>query len=934
MSDRSVVVKLRAEVDQFVAGMQKARTEASTFGREMSGHGKTAKADLETIGRGAAIAATGIAVGFGLAAKSAMDWESAWAGVTKTVDGSAAEMADLETGLRDLAKELPATHGEIAAVAEAAGALGIQRSAIEGFTKTMIDLGETTNVTSDQAATAFARIANIMGTSQTDFDRMGSTLVDLGNKGASTESEILELANRLAAAGHIAGLTEADVFAMASTLASVGVEAEAGGTALSKVFTTVSDAVLDGSDKLDTFARVANVTSDQFAASFRDDPATAINEFIEGLGRMIDSGQSLTPVFEDLELTDSRLMNALKSTAGAGELLNDQLQIGRAAWEANNALQTEAEKRYDTTAAKMEMARNQIVDLGINVGDVLLPAISSTIGAVSTMAQGFGEMPGPLEAVGVGIGGVALAVTGMVAGATLIVPKIVAARNALLGMGAAGKVAAASMPWLAAGAAVLGTVAYVFGENAKQAEEAEERVKGFTDAIREAGDETEGVRTHVEGLVSDNAGLAELLDKTGTSVDDLASALSGGREGFDKFKSGLMDTAKGADLSNDATAALMFGLDDMRTSTVQAADDADRLGRLLNDTDSAASGASGSVGALTEELGLNAEEAQKARDAFQDLLDAHRASVDPLFGMLDALEANRDAVRAEAAARTEGAAAVKDASDRVAEAEKNLRDARGKKDNAEGIAAAEERLADARSRLSDVQADAAITAEELAEMNEAAAQSALDVDVAAKKLAASIADDTVTLEGAKGMLKEWADQGLLTKEQAYLMGIEFDNAATKADNLAGDYVLNFYNNAAETAGAIDKVTAALSRMNEQIRLNPYSADVTQAEKFVVRAVAEAKAAAGGGMFGAGEWGWVGEEGPELVRFGSAAQVYPHGDSMAMYGSSIGVGSSVSYDQSRRNSFEVKPTIYEAVSPRATAVDVAHEMKVMAAGMAA
>src|SRR5690606_20991428 len=160
----------------------------------------------------------------------------------------------LEAGLRDMATELPATHGEIAAVAEAAGQLGVKVGDVEGFTRVMIDLGETTNLSAEQAATSLARLSNIMGTSVSDVDRMGSTIVELGNNSATTEAEITEMGQRLAAAGAIAGLSESDVLAFASTLTSVGVNAEAGGTALSKVFTTIRDATLDGGEALDTFA--------------------------------------------------------------------------------------------------------------------------------------------------------------------------------------------------------------------------------------------------------------------------------------------------------------------------------------------------------------------------------------------------------------------------------------------------------------------------------------------------------------------------------------------------------------------------------------------------------------------------------------------------------------------------------------------------------
>src|SRR5690606_10371551 len=61
-----------------------------------------------------------------LSTKAAIDFESAFAGVRKTVDATEEQFAQLETGMRDMAQRLPATASEIALVGEAAGQLGIK----------------------------------------------------------------------------------------------------------------------------------------------------------------------------------------------------------------------------------------------------------------------------------------------------------------------------------------------------------------------------------------------------------------------------------------------------------------------------------------------------------------------------------------------------------------------------------------------------------------------------------------------------------------------------------------------------------------------------------------------------------------------------------------------------------------------------------------
>jgi TP901 family phage tail tape measure protein len=462
VSSRDLVVRLMAQSNGFEKGMKSAAASADVFAKELekidrrqteavahvarlraksdreaSAAEKTAARDAEAasqrrmaaygqVGKAALVAGTAVAAGVALSVKAAVEWESAWAGVAKTVDGNAEQMAVLEGELRQLATTLPASHAEIAAVAEAAGQLGIKREDIAGFTKVMIDLGETTNLTADQAATSMAQLANIMGTSAGDVDRMGAALVALGNNGASTEAQIVEMALRIAGAGRQVGLTEADVFAMSNALASVGINAEAGGSAISRFMSNVSVAVVTGSDSLDGFASVAGMTVQEFSRLFEDDAARAVGAFTDGLGRIQSSGGSAIATLEAMGVTELRLRDTLLRLAGAQGLLGASLDLGSEAWEANNALVEEADKRYATTQARMQVARNAVNDLAIDLGSALAPAVAEAADSVGGLAELIAGLPGPVKgALGV-VAGLTAGVL-LTGGAALVaVPKIVA----------------------------------------------------------------------------------------------------------------------------------------------------------------------------------------------------------------------------------------------------------------------------------------------------------------------------------------------------------------------------------------------------------------------------------------------------------------------------------------------------------------------------
>ena len=328
-------------------------------------------------------------VGLGTAAaKSAIDFESAFTGVRKTVDATEEEYAALEEGIIRMSNKMPQAASDIASVMEIAGQLGIRGTEnLLSFTDTMIRLGDSTNLSSEEAATAIARIMNVMGTATEDVGRFGSTIVDLGNNFATTESEITEMANRLAAGGKLAGLTEPQILALATAMSSVGINAEAGGTAMTQTFNAIEKAVANGGDKLESFAEVSGMSAEEFASAWESNPITAIQSFIEGLGKIEEDGGSAVLILDELGLSGIRQSDMLKSLSQAGDLLNDTLETANTAWSENTALTNESETRYGTLASKLQTLWNNVKNLAISFGNLLMPAIEKVTSIIQAITE-------------------------------------------------------------------------------------------------------------------------------------------------------------------------------------------------------------------------------------------------------------------------------------------------------------------------------------------------------------------------------------------------------------------------------------------------------------------------------------------------------------------------------------------------------------------
>ena len=325
-------------------------------------------------------------------AKGAIEFETAFTGVEKTVDATDEQLEELKNQIRQLAKEIPSTTTEISAVAEAAGQLGIKTEDIMSFTRVMIDLGNSTNLSAEEAATALAKFANVTKMSADDYSRLGSVVVGLGNNFATTERDIVEMATRLAAAGELTGLTEAQIMALATSMSSVGIEAEAGGSAMSTLLKKVQMAAELGSDALDDFANVAGMTAEEFKIAFQEDAIKALSAFIGGLNDTERNGKSAIAILDDMGLTEIRLSNTILSLANANEVMNNAIDLANSSWEENNALSNEANKRYETLQSKLKMAISKIQDIGITLGNKLMPSIEKILNKVGEWTNKFNEL--------------------------------------------------------------------------------------------------------------------------------------------------------------------------------------------------------------------------------------------------------------------------------------------------------------------------------------------------------------------------------------------------------------------------------------------------------------------------------------------------------------------------------------------------------------
>ena len=509
---------------EFRTTFAKARGELGDTADSAESFGSRATQAVDAVS--SVLAAAGISAalkeikeGFDECVQASMDFESAITGVAKTTDLTDEELADMSDAIKAMSTEIPASTTEIATVAEAAGQLGIQKDALLDFTRVMTMLGTATNMTAEDAATALARFANITGMSADNYDRLGAVIVDLGNNFATTESEITQMGTRLASGGKLAGLTEPQIMALAAAMSSVGIEAEAGGTAMTQTLNAIEKAVATGEDSLQSFADVAGMSADSFAEMWNTDALGALTAFIRGLGNLDEQGESAVLVLEDLGLTGIRQSNMLKSLALAADQMDSAVQTANTAWDENIALTNEANKRYATTQSKLDMMQNAYNNLKVAVGDAFTPALRDAYDAGTDVLNVLGEFVQENPALVKGV----VTFTGVVGGATVALTAYAAISKVIKALDMATMFGGAVGPIMLGVTAVAALTAGIVALSDASKDDAVPSVRELTEAARELDSAMSDARAACDDTVTTTEASANVANNYIDRLDELNS---------------------------------------------------------------------------------------------------------------------------------------------------------------------------------------------------------------------------------------------------------------------------------------------------------------------------------------------------------------------------------------------------------------------------
>lgn len=440
-----------AQFDKAVKSVEKLQKQANKVGDISKDIGAGVAKIGGSLTKGLTIPLT---TAFTAAGKNFAEFEQGLIGVGKTTDMSGKELDNFGKEISKMSSRIPLSTTELLKLSETAGQLGIHGSGdLLEFTEVMAEMGMSTNLAGEEGAKSLARFANIMGLDVgKNIRQVGNAVVRLGNNFATSEGEIMEMAKRLAASGRLVGVTTPGVLALATAMSSVGINAEAGGTAMSTIMKKLGDyavgnkgrieelnkklegsgytidelydlidrggeesaailydvaqdigmskkelkatvtAAAEGEKKLTRLAEVSGMSAEEFSAAWRKDPAMAIQAFMKGLDDLQESGGEMSQVLDELGIKGIRETNAVKSLAQNHELLADAIAQANEEYANGNNLAEEAARAKEALSAKLVMLGNSIKTIARDIFRVVAPTITELVTKLNELASKWNDL--------------------------------------------------------------------------------------------------------------------------------------------------------------------------------------------------------------------------------------------------------------------------------------------------------------------------------------------------------------------------------------------------------------------------------------------------------------------------------------------------------------------------------------------------------------
>ena len=357
-----------------------------------------------------AVAATAMAAPLGLAVNEAIKFEASMADVRKTVDfDTPQQFKEMGDDILRMSQEMPMSAEGIAKIVAAGGQAGIARDDLKQFATDAIKMGVAFDISAEQAGDMMAKWRTAFGMDQGQVVQLADQVNYLSNTTAASSDSISDIVTRVGPLGQVAGISASQIAAIGASMASVGVESDVAATGIKNMALGLVAGAGATKSQQEAFAQLG-LSAEDVAKRMQTDAQGTIIDVLSRIKELPKEMQA--SVLSDLFGKES--INAITPLLTQLDNLKDNFnKVGDASQYAGS-MDAEYQARVGTTANQLQLVKNNLAALAINIGSLLLPAVSAVAGgfakAMGAVASFISEHQ-TLAAVIMGTVGAILALT-------------------------------------------------------------------------------------------------------------------------------------------------------------------------------------------------------------------------------------------------------------------------------------------------------------------------------------------------------------------------------------------------------------------------------------------------------------------------------------------------------------------------------------------
>jgi TP901 family phage tail tape measure protein len=324
------------------------------------------------------------AISFGIPIKKAIDAQEAMVNLGKVTNVVRTEgIGMLRNELEGLTRILPFTFQELTKLATMGARIGMKDEDLKAWTEVAGKMSLVLGMSTEEMGDSIAKLQGAFNLATPDIEHMGDVIDYFGRTSRVESASLIKTMVNMAGAAKQFGLSVESTAALTTAFAKMGYDAEKAGSIVTQMLPKLGLVANQTNKSMTEAAKRIGIIPATLKKMMQDNPEQALIYALEKIKAIPvhEQAAALNAIFgQRVQAEASQLASRVDIVKDTFAELADKTKIA-------GSLQRDYATLMGTTKEQMKLFKNSFEQLGIAIGEVVLPAFTSIIQSVTGFFQ-------------------------------------------------------------------------------------------------------------------------------------------------------------------------------------------------------------------------------------------------------------------------------------------------------------------------------------------------------------------------------------------------------------------------------------------------------------------------------------------------------------------------------------------------------------------